>query len=138
MTFDNERFIIPSKVCDRTVDATFKNGRSVFCVDGKSILSPTAFPTVQARVMKTMGSTVNNPIMAVTKTFIEFQHQTIALTKEGEEEGQNAINFAVVYKDEDPEACYRDLEEITAIIVTTLYSVSPGTSIMTGIYLCDI
>ena len=84
--------------------------------------------------MKVMGLKNDNPLMTMTKGFMEFKHQTIALAKEGEEEGQNAINFAVVYKDEDPESCYRDLEEITDIIVTTLYSVSPGTSVTTGIF----
>ena len=137
VTYDNEEFLIPCKVPENTIHATFKNGRSVFCVDEKSMLSPTVFPVVQARIMKAMGSREN--LLIMTKGSMQFQHHTIALAKEGEDEGQDAINFAVVYKDKDPEACFRDLEEITTIVVTTLYSLSPGTTVTTGTYLfCNI
>ena len=132
VTFDNKEFIIPCKVPESATNAIFKNGRTIFCVDGKSMLSPTVFATVQARVLKAMGSKEDQPIM--TKGSIQFMHQSVAFAKEGEEEGQDAINFAVAYKDKDQETCFRDLEDITAIIVTTLYSMSPGTTVTTGRY----
>ena len=133
VTFDNKEFIIPCKVQGTTMmNPSFSNIRSIFCVDTKSMLSPTVFPIVQARVMKVMGSRDNQPIM--TEGSMQFMDREIALVQEGQKEGQVAINFAVEYKEKDPEACYRDLEKITAIIVTTLYSISPGTSVRTGIY----
>ena len=134
VTFDDTEFIIPCKVRKSVnVKEEFKNGRSIFCIDGKSMLSPTVVPVVQARIMKSIGSMENQPIMS--NDSIQFLHQVIGLAKEKEGSGRDAVNFAVVYKDEDPEASFHDLEKITAIVVTTMYEFSPGTSIATGIHL---
>ena len=131
MTFDDTNFIIPSKVIESPrTNTAFKNGRSIFC--GNGMISPTVFPVVQARVMKAMGSMGDQPIMS--KGSMQFLHHSVGLEKEGEEGGQDAINFAVLYKDKDPESCFHDLEKITAIIVTALYELSPGSSVETGIY----
>ena len=133
VTFDDTEFFIPCKVLQSTnVAQEFKNGRSVLCVDRKSMLSPTVLPVVQARVMKAIGSIANQPI--ISKGSMKFQFRVIGLAKEQEEDGRDAINFAVVYEDEDPEASFHDLEKITTIVVTTMYELSPGTSIATGTY----
>ena len=130
VTFDDTEFFIPCKVLQSTKMAEFKNGKSIFCVDGNSMLSPTVFHVVQARIMKAIGSQENQPILS--KGSMQFLHRVIGLAKEKEEGDRDAINFAVVYKHEDPEACFHDLEKITTIVVTTMYELSPGTSIATG------
>ena len=132
VTFDDKEFIIPCKVQkSNQIKDKFKNGRTIFCVDEKSMLSPTIVPTVQARIMKAMGSRYNQPI--VSRGFMQFLDQAVGLTKE--EEGRDAINFAVVHTDEDTESCFNDLEKITGIVVTTIYDLSPGTAVETGISL---
>ena len=132
VTFDDTEFFIPCKVQESTkVETTFKNGRSIYCNDRKSMLSPTVFPTVQARVIKVMGSRENQPIM--TRGSMQFLDQAIGLVKGGGEDGRDAINFAVNYKSKDPESCFDDLRKISVIISTTINELSPGTSIRTGI-----
>ena len=131
VTFDDKEFIIPCKVQESNQKKDeFKNGRTIFCVDRKSMMLPTVFPMVQARVMKAMGSRINQPIMS--RESMQFLNHAVGLTKEVAG-GRDGINFAVVYKDDDPESCFNDLETITAIVVTTLYELSPGTAVDTGI-----
>ena len=101
------------------------------------MLSPTVFPVVQARVMKAMGSRENQPI--ISKGTMQFLDQSIGLVRrEGGEKGRDAINFAVLYKNEDPESCFDDLRKISEIIATAMYDLSPGTSIKTGIIIMYI
>ena len=97
------------------------------------MLSPTVFPTVQVRIMREFGSARDQP--TISKGFIEFSNQTVGLAKDFDE--KDAINVAVEYNDDDAEASFKDLEKITGIIVTTLYELSPGTSIEIGNY-CNV
>ena len=131
VTFDGSKFIIPAKVPEQQSSSPrpkFKKGRSIFCVDGKSMLSPTVFPVVQVRIMKELGSTGYQPI--ICKGSMQYSNQTVGLAKQFDE--KDAINVAVEYNDGDAEASFNDLEKITGIIVTALYELSPGTAIETG------
>ncbi|XP_072046623.1 death-associated protein kinase dapk-1-like [Amphiura filiformis] len=130
VTFNDINFVIPAKAPKESgiSKAKFQKGRSIFCDDDRSMLSPVVFPTIQARIMKAFGSESNQPIVSLGS--MQFANETLALVKQYEE--RDAINFAVEYKDEDAELCYNDLEKMTSIIVSTMYELSPGTSIATG------
>ncbi len=131
VTFDGRNYIIPTKIPPERRGRSaseFTKGRSIFCADSRSMVSPGVFPIIQTKLMKAFGSEIDQPTL--TTQSVQFAKQTIALEKQLN--GRDAINFAIDYQDMNAELCYEDLNRMTNIIVLTMYEISPGTSIETG------